>query len=74
MDAACIGLHSMWNEHFGISVVEMLAAGLVVVAHRSGGPKMDIIQHAQNGAIGLDWDTHGDEDGFLFYLHRNVHS
>ena len=55
-------------------MVEMLAAGLVVVAHRSGGPKMDIIQHAQNGAIGLDWDTHKDEVGFLFYLHRNVHS
>jgi alpha-1,2-mannosyltransferase len=33
----------MWNEHFGISVVEMMAAGLVVIAHNSGGPKMDII-------------------------------
>jgi len=33
----------MWNEHFGISIVEMMAAGLVVVAHKSGGPLMDII-------------------------------
>ena len=34
---------SMWNEHFGISIVEMMAAGLVVIAHKSGGPLMDII-------------------------------
>lgn len=40
---AQIGLHTMWNEHFGISVVEMMAAGLLTVAHNSGGPKMDLI-------------------------------
>ena len=34
----------MWNEHFGIGVVEMMAAGMVTVAHDSGGPKADIIQ------------------------------
>lgn len=38
-----IGLHAMWNEHFGISVVESMAAGLVTVAHRSGGPRADIV-------------------------------
>lgn len=38
-----VGLHTMWNEHFGISVVEMMAAGLITVAHNSGGPKMDLI-------------------------------
>ena len=31
------------DEHFGISIVEMMAAGVVVVAHRSGGPKQDIL-------------------------------
>lgn len=40
---ASVGLHTMWNEHFGIGVVEMMAAGLVTVAHNSGGPKSDII-------------------------------
>jgi len=40
---AAVGLHTMWNEHFGISIVEMMAAGLVVVAHNSGGPRMDIV-------------------------------
>ncbi|XP_076051584.1 ALG11 alpha-1,2-mannosyltransferase [Oratosquilla oratoria] len=38
-----IGLHAMWNEHFGICVVECMAGGLVMVAHDSGGPKMDIV-------------------------------
>lgn len=38
-----VGLHTMWNEHFGIGVVEMMAAGLLVIAHDSGGPKADIV-------------------------------
>lgn len=33
---ALIGLHTMWNEHFGISVVEGMAAGTIMVAHNSG--------------------------------------
>lgn len=38
-----IGLHTMEYEHFGITLVEMLAAGLIVVAHNSAGPKLDIL-------------------------------
>jgi len=38
-----IGIHTMWNEHFGIGIVEMMAAGLITIAHNSGGPKSDII-------------------------------
>ncbi|XP_068205696.1 GDP-Man:Man(3)GlcNAc(2)-PP-Dol alpha-1,2-mannosyltransferase-like [Palaemon carinicauda] len=38
-----IGLHTMWNEHFGICVVECMAGGLIMVAHDSGGPQMDIV-------------------------------
>jgi alpha-1,2-mannosyltransferase len=37
------GLHTMWNEHFGINVVEMQAAGCIPIAHNSGGPRSDII-------------------------------
>lgn len=33
----------MEYEHFGITLVEMLAAGLIVVAHNSAGPKEDIL-------------------------------
>jgi len=38
------GVHTMWNEHFGIGVVEMQAAGCIPVAHNSGGPKADIVR------------------------------
>ena len=37
----------MKEEHFGISIVEMMSAGLIVIAHNSAGPKMDIIGTAQ---------------------------
>lgn len=40
---ATAGLHTMWNEHFGIGVVEMQTAGCVPIAHNSGGPKADIV-------------------------------
>jgi alpha-1,2-mannosyltransferase len=33
----------MWNEHFGIGVVEYQAAGLISVVHDSGGPREDIV-------------------------------
>jgi alpha-1,2-mannosyltransferase len=48
LSRASIGVHTMWNEHFGIGVVEMMAAGLVTIAHDSGGPKSDIIQSPWN--------------------------
>lgn len=40
---ASVGVNGMWNEHFGIGVVEYQAAGLVSVVHDSGGPKADIV-------------------------------
>ncbi len=43
MATALIGLHTMWNEHFGISIVEMMSSGLITIGHDSGGPKSDII-------------------------------
>ncbi|XP_014259777.1 GDP-Man:Man(3)GlcNAc(2)-PP-Dol alpha-1,2-mannosyltransferase [Cimex lectularius] len=57
--SSMIGLHAMWNEHFGIGVVECMAAGHIMVAHRSGGPKADIIEEAE-----------GSRNGFLAYDER----
>lgn len=44
MASAKVAIHTMRNEHFGISIVEMMAAGLITIAHRSGGPLSDIIK------------------------------
>ena len=38
-----VGVNGMWNEHFGIGVVEYQAAGLISVVNNSGGPKEDIV-------------------------------
>ncbi|KAK3140095.1 hypothetical protein QOZ80_5AG0395740 [Eleusine coracana subsp. coracana] len=54
LGAAIAGLHSMTDEHFGISVVEYMAAGAIPIAHKSAGPMMDIV---------LDEDGH--QTGFL---------
>ena len=43
LSKASMGVHTMWNEHFGIGIVEMMAAGLLVMAHDSGGPRSDIV-------------------------------
>ncbi|PGH27542.1 hypothetical protein AJ80_00783 [Polytolypa hystricis UAMH7299] len=49
-----IGTNAMWNEHFGIGVVEYQAAGLISVVHDSGGPKMDIVVDlGDEGATGF---------------------
>ncbi|KAH8314805.1 hypothetical protein KR067_001283, partial [Drosophila pandora] len=54
---AHIGIHTMWNEHFGIGIVDCMAAGLIMVAHRSGGPLLDIVETSegsQNGFLAVD--------------------
>lgn len=53
LENAFIGLHTMYDEHFGIAVVEMMAAGLITVAHRSGGPLLDIIETSEASRLGF---------------------
>ena len=53
LSTATIGLHTMWNEHFGIGVVEMMAAGALVVADNSGGPKLDILRDWEGSKVGF---------------------
>lgn len=50
---ATVGLHTMWNEHFGIGCVEFQAAGVIVIAHNSGGPKMDIVVEHEGTPTGF---------------------
>ncbi|KAF7636444.1 hypothetical protein Mgra_00004030, partial [Meloidogyne graminicola] len=61
MENSLIGLHTMWNEHFGISVVEGMAAGIIMVAHNSGGPLLDIIGNNNN----LNEINNNNKCGFL---------
>jgi alpha-1,2-mannosyltransferase len=55
---ASVGVNGMWNEHFGIGVVEYQAAGLIAVVHNSGGPKLDIVVDVDGEPTGM----------FLFFL------
>lgn len=43
LQSCSVGVNGMWNEHFGIGVVEYQAAGLISVVNDSGGPKEDIV-------------------------------
>ena len=52
-----IGVNSMWNEHFGIGVVEYQAAGLISVVNDSGGPKEDIVVEFDGGPTGYHAST-----------------
>ena len=52
-----IGVNGMWNEHFGIGVVEYQAAGLIPVVHDSGGPKLDIVVPYQGKPSGFHAET-----------------
>ncbi|KAL8733380.1 MAG: hypothetical protein Q9166_002204 [cf. Caloplaca sp. 2 TL-2023] len=55
--AASIGANCMWNEHFGIGVVEYQAAGLIPVVNDSGGPKLDIVIPWEGGETGFKAGT-----------------
>lgn len=44
LSEASVGLHTMFEEHFGIGIVELMASGLITIAHNSGGPRADIIK------------------------------
>jgi len=63
-----IGIHTMWNEHFGIGVVEMMSAGLLTIAHRSGGPLMDIIVEdsgSRNGFLAVSAQEYAAQIAFI---------
>ncbi|KAL2143468.1 hypothetical protein VTI28DRAFT_10455 [Corynascus sepedonium] len=62
---ASVGVNGMWNEHFGIGVVEYQAAGLVAVVHDSGGPKLDIVVDVDGKPTGFHATTAKEfADGF----------
>lgn len=54
---ASVGVNGMWNEHFGIGVVEYQAAGLISVVHDSGGPRRDIVVAVDGEKTGFHAST-----------------
>ncbi|KNC51054.1 glycosyl transferase [Thecamonas trahens ATCC 50062] len=71
LGASTVGLHTMWNEHFGIAVVEYMAAGLVTLAHGTGGPLMDIVgpPSAGRGFLATSLDEFADQ---LVYIYAHL--
>lgn len=61
MSNSDVALHTMVNEHFGIVLVEFMAAGLITVAHDSGGPKFDIITDGVDGFLARDAIEFGEK-------------
>ncbi len=71
LSRAAIGLHTMWNEHFGICVVELMASGLVTIAHNSAGPKEDIVTHADDGFLATTAQEYAD---LMFQVFSDLNS
>lgn len=52
LGSAKVYLHCALNEHFGITIVEAMAAGCVPVVHDSGGPKEIVAED-----VGYRWNS-----------------
>lgn len=64
-----MGLHCMLDEHFGIVVVEYLAAGCVALANNSGGVKLDIVT-GSFGRLASTKEEYADAMQELFSLRK----
>ena len=62
-------LHPMRYEHFGISPVEAMSAGVALVVNKSGGPWIDILDRKQ-GVYGYSYE---DFDSCLFHIDQIIH-
>jgi alpha-1,2-mannosyltransferase len=58
----------MWNEHFGIGVVEMMAAGLLTIAHDTGGPKSNIVVPLNGQRTGYLASTEEEYAGAIYRI------
>lgn len=53
LQEASYGIHTRKDEPFGSAIVEMMAAGLIVIADDTGGPKLDIITQKDHVPYGF---------------------
>ena len=66
---SAVGIHSMIDEHFGIGVVECMAAGTIIVAHNSAGPKMDIVVPYKGEKTGFLAESEDDYCEALYQIY-----
>lgn len=62
LSSAKYGIDAMWNEHFGICVVEYMALGAIPLVHASAGPLLDLATN-RNGHVASGWSS---DSGFFF--------
>jgi glycosyltransferase involved in cell wall biosynthesis len=67
LSKAKVYLHTMPQDHFGISVVEAMASGCVPVVHKSGGPWIDILDKHQ-GTYGFSYSTPAEAAKYIDVL------
>ena len=60
LQTSSCAVNGMYAEHFGIGNVEAHAAGLILIAHNSGGPKEDICIPYQGQPVGCLCETEED--------------
>lgn len=81
LSRAKVYVHCLENEHFGISIVESMAAGCVPIVHRSGGAYHDITDH---DIYGFSFETINElcsivnflmekDNGFEEYSKKAIH-
>jgi alpha-1,2-mannosyltransferase len=62
-ETSSCGIHTMKDEHFGITCVDFQASGTLAVGHDSAGPKEDIFvdyKGAATGFLATDADSFAD--------------
>ncbi|KAG7801314.1 hypothetical protein KL944_003721 [Ogataea haglerorum] len=66
LSRAAFGLNVMWNEHFGISVVEYMLNGAIPIVHASAGPLLDIVLPVEKDKVVAPETEHATPSGFFF--------
>ena len=67
LSRAKIYLHPTKKEHFGISIIEAMASGLIPIVHKSGGPWEDILEKKQ-GLYGYTYENVEEATSLILYV------
>lgn len=71
LGSCVIGLHTMVDEHFGIVLLEYMAAGCIPLANRSGGVQLDIVNAPDLGFLASTQDEYAEAMGTIFDIHQH---